>query len=110
MALMLTAGGATLPDLFQHRPTGPRLPAARQLLLRFRLADRAMTGRAMLLVHFALASLMLFTVLKSGADINYLLDWLSVGCVLVGVLLSDLVGTGWRFSLVAALLILGVLN
>ena len=51
----------------------------------------------MLLVHFALASLMLFTALKSGADFNYLLDWLSVGCVLVGVLLCDLVGTGWRF-------------
>jgi hypothetical protein len=64
----------------------------------------------MLLVHFALASLMLFTALKSGAFFNYLLDWLCVGCVLMGVLLCDLVGTGWRFSLVTALLIPGVLN
>jgi hypothetical protein len=110
MALMLTAGGATLLGLFHQRPTDPRLPAIGQLLLRFRLADRAMTARAMLLVYFALASLMLFTALKSGADFNYLLDWLCVGCVLIGVLLSDLVGTGWRFSLVTALLILGVLN
>ena len=69
-----------------------------------------MTARAMLLVHFALASIMLFTSLKSGAFFNYLLDWLCVGCALIGVLLCDLVGTGWRFSLVTALLILGVLN
>jgi hypothetical protein len=60
MALMLIAAGATLLGLFQRRPTDPRLPAIGQFLLRFRLADRAMTSRAMLLVHFALASLMLF--------------------------------------------------
>jgi hypothetical protein len=110
MALMLTAGGATLLGLFYRRPTDPRLSAIRQLLLRLRLADRATTGRAMLLLHFALASLMLFTALKSGASFAYLLDWLCVGCVLIGVLLCDLIGTGWRFSLVTALLILGVLN
>lgn len=110
MALMLIAAGATLLGLFQRRPTDPRLPAIGQFLLPFRLADRAMTSRAMLLVHFALASLMLFTALKSGAFFNYLLDWLCVGCVLIGVLLCDLVGTGWRFSLVTALLIPGVLN
>jgi hypothetical protein len=110
MALMLMAGGATLLGLFHQRPTDPRLPAIGQLLLRFRLADRATTARAMLLLHFALAGLMLFTLLKSGGNFNYLLDWLCVGCVLIGVLLCDLVGTAWHFSLVTALLILGVLN
>jgi hypothetical protein len=109
MALMLTAGGAALLGLFHQRPTDSRLPAIAQLLLRFRLADRATTARAMLL-HFTPASLMLFTALKSGAYFNYLLDWLCVGCVLIGVLLCDLVSTGWRFSLVTALLIPGVLN
>ena len=64
----------------------------------------------MLLLHFTLASLMLFTLLKSGAASNYLLDWLCVGCVLIGVLLCDLVGAEWRFSLVTVLLIVGVLN
>ena len=49
MALMLMAAGATLLGLFQRRPTDPRLPAIGQLLLRFRLADRATTARAMLL-------------------------------------------------------------
>jgi hypothetical protein len=110
MALMLVGGGATLLGLFDPRPIASRLPAIGQLLLRLRLADRATTARAMLLLHFTLASLMLLTTLKSGASFNYLLDWLSVGCVLIGVLLCDLVGAEWRFSLVAALLILGVLN
>jgi hypothetical protein len=110
MALMLLAGGATLLGLFHQRPSDPRLSAIGQLIARLRLADRATTARAMLLLHFALASLMVFTAFKSGASFNYLLDWLCVGCVLVGVLLCDLVGTEWRFSLVTALLILGVLN
>jgi hypothetical protein len=110
MALMLVAGGAILLGLFPQRPIDSRLPIIGQLLLRLRQADRATTARAMLLLHFALASLILFTALKSGAYFNYLLDWLCVGCVLIGVLLCDLVGTGWRFSLVTALLILGLLN
>jgi hypothetical protein len=110
MALMLTAGGATLLGFFPQNRIDSRLRAIGQLLLRFRLADRATTTRAMLLLHFTLASLMLFTALKSGAYFNYLLDWLCVGCVLVGVLLCDLADTGWRFSLVTALLILGLLK
>jgi hypothetical protein len=110
MALMLVAGGATLLRLIQQPPTDSRLPAIGQLLLRLRFADRPTTARAMLLLHFALASLMLFTALKSGASFNYLLDWLCVGCVLIGVLLCDLLVTEWRFSLVMALLILAVLN
>jgi hypothetical protein len=109
MALMLIAASATLLGLFHQGLTGQRLPAIGQLLLRLRLADRATTARAMLLLHFALASLMLFTALKFGASFNYLLDWLCVGCVLVGVLLCDLVGAEWRFSLVIVVLILGVL-
>lgn len=110
MALMLTAGGATLLGLYPQNRTDSRLRAIGQLLLRFRLADRATTARATLLLYFTLASLMLFTAFKSGAYFNYLLDWLCVGCVLVGVLLCDLAGTGWRFSPVTALLILGLLN
>jgi hypothetical protein len=115
MALMLMAAGATLLGQFRQRPAGPGLPTIGQRLLRLRRADRATTARAMLLLHFALASLMLFTLLKSGSSSNYLLDWLCVGCVLIGVLLCDLVGAEWRFSLVTAaiitaLLILGVAN
>ena len=47
MALMLVAGGATLLRLIQQPPTGSRLPAIGQLLLRLRLADRPTTARAM---------------------------------------------------------------
>jgi hypothetical protein len=110
MVLMPVAAGTTLLGLFDQYPTDPSLPAIGQLLSRLRSADRATTARAMVLLHFALASLMLFTLLKTGATYNYLLDWLCVGGALIGVLLCDLVSTEWRFSLVTALLILGVLN
>jgi len=78
--------------------------------LRLRRADRATTARAMLLLNFALASLLLVSLFKSGSSSSYLLDWLCVGGVLIGVLLCDLVGAELRFSLVTALLILGVLS
>jgi membrane protein implicated in regulation of membrane protease activity len=115
MALILMAAGATLIGQFHQRPAGPGLLTIGQRLLRLRRADRATTARAMLLLHFALASLMLFTLFKSGSSSNYLLDWLCVGCVLIGVLLCDLVDAEWRFSLVTAaiitaLLIVGVAN
>jgi hypothetical protein len=110
MAMMLVAAGATLFGQFHQRPAGPGLSTIRQRLLRPRPADRATTARSMVLLHFALASLMLFTLLKSGSGSNYLLDWLCVGCVLIGVLLCDLAGAEWRLSLVMALLILGAAN
>jgi hypothetical protein len=110
MALMLWAAGATLLRQFQQRPAGPGPPVIGQRLWRLGRADRATTARAMLLLHFALASLMLFTMLKFGSSSNYLLDWLCVGCVLIGVLMCDLAGAPGRFSLVTALLILSVLN
>jgi hypothetical protein len=109
MALMLVAAWSMLGGLVASAPGGPRRRVEGQHLLRRRLADRATAARAMLLLHFALASLMLVTAFKSGGSFNYLLDWLCVGCVLIGVLLSDLVGTGQRFSVVTWLLILGVL-
>ncbi len=46
--------------------------------------------RLMLLAQFGLASLLLFTVFKSGGSINYFIDWLSVGCTLIGACLYDL--------------------
>jgi hypothetical protein len=110
MALMLAAAGATLLGLCDQGLADLRLPAIGQLRSRLRLAERATTARAMLLLHFVLASSMLFTAFKAGAFFNYLLDWLCVGCVLIGVLLCDLLDAEWRFSLVTALLVLGVLN
>lgn len=104
MALMLLAAGATAYGL-RHR-----LAASTSLRARLRTADRATAVRAMLLLHFGLASAMLFTLAKSGSSSNYLLDWLCVGGVLVGVLLCDLVETECRFLVVATLLILGVLT
>jgi len=107
--LMPIAAGAILRGLFHQRPGDPWRRTIDHSLVRFRQADRATTARAMLLVHFTLASLMLLIAGKSGASSNYLLDWDCVGCVLIGVLLCDLVGDQWRFSLVVTTLIVGVL-
>jgi hypothetical protein len=109
MGLILLAAGSVMAGLCRPRIDGPWLHAIGHNLLRLRLADRATTTRAMLLLHFALASLMLVTVLKSGASFNYLLDWLCVGTVLIGILLCDLASHGWRFISVALVMILGVL-
>jgi hypothetical protein len=110
IALMPIAAGAILRDLVQQRlaPLGP--PTMARRLSSLRQAERATTARAMLLLNFALASLLLFTLFKSGSSSSYLLDWLCVGGVLIGVWLCDLVGAELGFSLVTALLILGVLN
>jgi len=99
MALMPIAAIAILPGLFDRR-------------LKMREADRATTARAIVLVYFTLASLMLLLAGKSGANSNFFLDEDCVGCVLIGVMLSDLVGAEWRSPAVAtppilALLILG---
>jgi hypothetical protein len=78
-------------------------------ILHPRLEDRATAARAMLLLHFALASLMLATVFKSGGNCNYLLDWLCVGSVLIGVWLCDLMSTERHFAAVVGLMILGLM-
>jgi hypothetical protein len=109
IGVMLLAAGATLFGLSRPRSDGPWSGVISQTLLRLRLADRPTTARAMLLLHFALASLMLVTVFKSGASFNYLLDWLCVGTALIGVLLCDLASDRRRFVSVALVLILGVL-
>jgi len=110
IALMPIAAGATLLGLLHQQEAAGEFPTIGQRLLWLRRADRATTARAMLLLNFALASLTLFTLFKSGSSSSYLLDWLCVGGVLIGVLLCDLVGAELRFSLVAALVILGVLS
>jgi len=74
-----------------------------------RLADRATAARAILLLHFALASLTLATEFKSGGSCNYLLDWLCVGSVLIGVWLCDLLRSERYFAAVVGLMVLGLL-
>ena len=104
MALMLAAAGATGHGLRL------RLPPGQGLFARLRAANRATATRAMLLLHFGLATAMLLTLAKSGSSSNYLLDWLCVGGVLVGVLLCDLADLERRFLVVATLVILGALT
>jgi hypothetical protein len=103
MVLMLIAAGAISRNLLT--------PVAVSFRPSFiaRLADRATATRAILLLHFALASLMLVTMFKSGADFNYLLDWLCVGCVLIGVWLCDLLDAEWRFRTAIGLMMLCLL-
>ena len=107
--------GVFWPDRDSFPFIGLMLVAAATLgldLRRERLARESLAGtaRAMLLLAFVLANLMLVTTLKHGASSNYLIDWLCLGGALIGVLLCDLVAMPWRFSLVAALLILALWN
>jgi hypothetical protein len=52
---------------------------------------------------------MLSTVFKSGGSSNYMLEWLTIGCVLIGVLLCDLSGRRRDFALATGVIILAVL-
>lgn len=53
------------------------------------LADRAQTASLVLLVYFVTASAMLVTIAKSGANQNYVIEWLSVAALFTGISLSD---------------------
>lgn len=110
MVLMIIAAYVLLLGLWKQRAPGPRFAALGQLVLIVRLIDPTMAARAILLLHFGLASLALITLMKSGGNFNYLLDWLCVGTVLVGVLLCDLLRSSRRRFLIATgVLLVGVL-
>jgi hypothetical protein len=106
VAIMGIAALAILFGLVSGARTGG--PVGR-LFATVRHADRAGTARAILLLYFALCTLMLVTILKSGGTINYLIEFLCVGSVLIGVLLCDLADTPRAFAATVAVLILGVL-
>ncbi len=95
-------------------PSAPRLRPRTALrdIGALRRADRATACQALLLLEFALATLMLPTTLKSGSSYNYLLEWLCTGCILIGIMLVDLARSGApsrpRFQIVALLLMLSV--
>jgi len=95
-------------------PSAPRLRPKTALrdIGALRRADRATACQALLLLEFVLATLMLPTTLKSGSTYNYLLEWLCIGCVLIGIMLVGLARSGApsrrRFQIVALLLMLSV--
>ncbi|HEX8534554.1 MAG TPA: hypothetical protein VF662_10330 [Allosphingosinicella sp.] len=59
--------------------------AARDLVL----ADRARTTLLVLLAYFAFSGAMLLTIAKSGANQNYVIEWLFVTAMFVGLSISD---------------------
>jgi hypothetical protein len=106
IAIMVIGAVAILFGLASDGRTGG--PIGR-LFAGVRRSDRAGAARAILLVYFALSTLMLVTILKSGGTINYLIEFLCVGCVLIGVLLCDLANSPRAFAAVVAVLVLGML-
>ena len=78
----------------------------------WRRASPVTARRALLLLHFALSTLMLGTVFKAGANFNYMLELLCAGVVLIGVMLVDLsraaTKPGIAFPAVVAVLLLTV--
>ncbi|MDR3514379.1 MAG: hypothetical protein P4M00_01070 [Azospirillaceae bacterium] len=95
-----------VPELFM-KSLGHSLAGA---ITRFRREGRVSGARATLLLYFILASITLIGVFKAGSNFNYFLEWLCVGCVLIGVYLCDIVRAerGRRFLLIMAFLYLGV--
>jgi hypothetical protein len=79
-------------------------PSLREL----RSLDRSGLCRALLLLDFALLTLTLPALMKSGSNYNYVQDWLAVGCVLLGIALVDLwrrPDRNWMFAAAVAVLI-----
>ena len=79
-------------------------------MTRLRRGEPILVARAIVLVHFVLACLMAPTIFKGGSSNNYLLDLLTSGCVLIGILLCDLLRFPWRFAAAAILLALATAN
>jgi hypothetical protein len=61
----------------------------RRLAELIRDAGPAQACRILLLLHYVLATAMLVTIFKSGSNLNYLLDWFASGCVMLGIMLTD---------------------
>lgn len=108
MTLMLVAAGATLSRLLPSAPADACQGVSGWGVMRLRLADRTAAARAIILLHFAFATLMLLTLFKSGSYINYFLDLFSIGSPLIGILLCDLVDRPRDFGLLTALMIVAV--
>lgn len=89
-----------------------RLRLAIRQIRELRTTEKPVVCRALVLLDFGLASLMLFTIFKAGSSYNYLLDWLGIGCVLVGIMLVDVVRArawhGWAYPLAILILLLAV--
>ena len=70
-----------------------RLPAYRGASLagiRERLkAEPADAVWLLILVYFALATVMLVTITKSGSNLNYLVEWMCVLAILIGLAMRD---------------------
>ena len=87
-ALSLPLAALIVLAAFRLFPAGIRLNT--MAVAGARLASRTAAARAMLMLHFMLSTVMLLTIFKSGGSINYFIDWLCVGCVLLGVFLCGL--------------------
>jgi hypothetical protein len=110
VVLMAIAALSVLVGLAADAPREPSRGFVTRLILGVRRADRAHAARAMLALYFGLSTLMLVTIMKSGGSVNYLIEWLCVGSVLIGVLLCDLAPSSRTFAAVVTTLILGVLT
>jgi hypothetical protein len=90
---------------------GAQRAAVREIIA-VRMIVTATYCRALLLTDFLLLTLTLLVLLKHGSNYNYLLDWLSVGCALIGVMLVDLsrdpARLHWAYVVVAGVLLVAV--
>jgi hypothetical protein len=75
-----------------------------------RRGDPVLVARAVVVIHFILACLMAPTVFKTGSSNNYLLDLLTSGAVLIGVLLCEWLRQPLLFAATSVFLALATAN
>ena len=70
-----------------------------------RASDGATAARLIVLLQFALASVFVLLGAKSGSHFNYLLEWLAVGCIVVGIVMVDYLASPRLLPAFAAVII-----
>jgi hypothetical protein len=111
MVLALLAGWFVCRSAFPSIARG-QFRATWHQIRDLRAAEKAFVCRGLLLLDFVLVSLMTSAILKSGSNVNYLLDFLAIGCTLIGIMLVDYwrgtAGGRWAFSATISVLMLTV--
>lgn len=75
-----------------------------------RARDQRSVAEAVIVLHFVLACLSAFQIVKEGSGNNYFIDLYGTGCILIGFMLLTLLAMPRRFAVAAAVLALTTLN
>lgn len=101
LPLVLLAAAGTFAGWQRLRRAARDAPNLTSLGVRLK-ADRVALTMAMLLAFLAIKTLMLPTILKSGSNLNYLIEWLSAVAIFAGIALRPVVALAFGHSVARA--------